>query len=286
MTAEEAAGSGIFAYFEKPMQPKAFVDAVFSALDGETRYHRETPVTSSRKIPQNKPLALRFIIESLRADIGSSEVLLGTLDGQVLYHTGGQDSALIVLVENFSEAVMGLHRLANRMGCKSPLTFQSVGDEQIELYLASGNLKHFIALLFHAESRISEIEAISTSIKESLASIEQILHDESRDPTTQAPQLVEIPIDEEISDAELVLPPIVDEEESILEALKEAKEHPDRDSIAPPNVDEQVDLDAFWDDALAAELGEEGSGLGVSYDAAKKLGFLPPEFEPEDDLSE
>jgi hypothetical protein len=52
-----------------------------------------------------------------------------------------------------------------------------------------------------------------------------------------------------------------------------------------PDVDEAVDLDAFWDEAVADALDEDGRSSGLTYDEARKMGLIPSEFEGEDGSS-
>lgn len=280
MSPEEAASSGIVSYFEKPVEPAAFIRAVHLALKGSAQYESEPLVDGSVEFGQNKTLALRFLIESLRADTGSAEVLLGTLDGKALYVTGGRESALTVLIENFSEAVMGLYRLADRMGCDSPFTFQSISDDQIELFFASTGSGLFVSILYYDESRIAEADAISAKAKETLANASEILRDDPTSITTIQPSEVSEIVDEDEPQAPPEYPSETVEPESIIKALEDISRDTDNDLVELPAEDKVVDLDAFWDDALASELeGDEGS-KGLDFEEAQKLGLIPPKFDP------
>jgi DNA-binding NarL/FixJ family response regulator len=280
MSPEEAASSGIVSYFEKPVEPAAFIKAVHSALAGSAQSESEPVVDGSVEHGQNKTLALRFLIESLRADTGSAEVLLGTLDGKILYVTGGRESALTVLVENFSEAVMGLYRLADRMGCDSPFTFQSISDDQIELFFASIGSGFFVSILYYDESRIAETDTIYAKVKETLASANEILRDEQPSETTIQPTEAPDRVDEVEPQILPEYPSEVVESDSLIQALEDVSKDTDSDLVELPNVDEAVDLDAFWDDALTSELEGDEVSKGLDFEEAQKLGLIPPKFDP------
>lgn len=280
MSPEEAASSGIVSYFEKPVEPAAFIKAVHSALAGSAQSESEPVVDGSVVHGQNKTLALRFLIESLRADTGSAEVLLGTLDGKILYVTGGRESALTVLVENFSEAVMGLYRLADRMGCDSPFTFQSISDDQIELFFASIGSGFFVSILYYDESRIAETDTIYAKVKETLASANEILRDEQPSETTIQPTEAPDRVDEVEPQILPEYPSEVVESDSLIQALEDVSKDTDSDLVELHNVDEAVDLDAFWDDALTSELEGDEVSKGLDFEEAQKLGLIPPKFDP------
>jgi len=280
MSPEEAASSGIVSYFEKPVEPVAFIRAVHSALAGRAHIENETVVDGYVEFGQNKTVALRFLIESLRADTGSAEVLLGTLDGKILYGTRGRESALAVLVDSFSEAVMGLYRVADRMGCDSPFTFQSISDDRIELFFASTGSGFFISILYYDESRIAEVDTIYAKAKETLASADKILGDELPSETTVQPAEVPNSVDEIYPQITPDKPFDVVDSDSLIKALEDVSEDADNDLNELLEVDEAVDLDAFWDDALNSELGGDEGSKGLDFEEAQKLGLIPPKFDP------
>ncbi len=281
MGPEEAASSGIVNYFEKPMEPVAFVAAVHSALDPSTREGAETPSEGSKNVAQSQTLAVRFLVESLRADTESAEVLLGTRDGKIVYVTGGRGSALAVLATSFSEAINGMFHLADRMGSKNPNTLQLISDGQVELYFAAHGDEYFIASLYYAGSRALDINTLWDHMTESLEKIVQILpHVPEAEAFTQPSKSLEA-VSEEEYDKGQELPVEVKEPEAADVLLEQSLAEAGEETLELPDVDETVDLDAFWDEALASELADRESSKGVDIEEAQKMGLIPPEFDPD-----
>ncbi|MFN2190012.1 MAG: response regulator, partial [Candidatus Promineifilaceae bacterium] len=251
MRPEEAASSGIVAYFEKPVQPRGFIEAVSNILIGNTLRKEMSEVGGNKEMSHEEPLALRFLVETLRANTGSAEVLLGTVDGVIHYMTGRRDSALSVLAEHLSEAVMGLNRLADRMGCDSYHLMQTLTDDQLELFIVSQGHDLFIAVLYHAGSRIAETAVVISKARETLASASVILQEA---PPQQVNRIPPEPIvGPELSSPQrrIVHELSNDEADELFEALDVAAESSalEDQTLDLPGLDSDLDLDAFWDNA-------------------------------------
>jgi DNA-binding response OmpR family regulator len=279
MGPEEAASSGIVNYFEKPMEPVAFVAAVHSALDESSATEKESFLDGSQNIAQSQTLAVRFLVESLRADTESVEVLLGTRDGKIVYVTGGRGSALAVLAKSFSEAIDGMFHLADRMGSKNPDTIQFISDDQVELHFATQGGEYFIASLYHAGGRVLDIDLLWDHLGTTLAKTVSILHYKPEAGTvTQTEENLETESDD-VSD-ELQELRLTTEATAIDTRTPERNtEAAENESLELPDIDESVDLDVFWEEALATELEEGDSRQGLDMEEAQKMGLIPPEFK-------
>jgi hypothetical protein len=278
MGKEEAAKSGIVHYFKKPLEPAVFLQAVHSAMEPTVRKDDHPSGDALRETETSKKRALTSIMERLRSDSGAREVLLASNNGEVLYVTGGQESAFSNLTETFAKTISGIFLLAKRMGSRNPLTYHYISDPAFELYFASAGSDYYVAVLYYAQSRDQTIESVWTYTKIALDDISQIRDDE-RQIEPQAAE-VEVHESEKENASGEDLPPL-EEETSPVEPISD--ESPVTSNILDtelPEIDETVDLDAFWDEALADELGDEENGEGMNIDEARRIGLLPPEFDP------
>ncbi len=278
MGREEAAKSGIVHYFKKPLEPAIFLEAVHSVMDPSDRKDDGPSGDALEETATSKAQAVGSIMESLRVDTGAREVLLASKDGEVIYGTGGQESAFSLLSATFTDTISGILQLAERMGSADPLTYHYISDRQFELYFATVGSDYYVAVLYYAQTLNQTIEAVWTYIKIALDNILQILHDDRQAELSVA--TVEYLESEEENDSPEDLPPPIEEvglEEPVsAEALVNTNEH----YSELPEIDETVDLDAFWDEALAVELGGDEGGEGLNIDEARRTGLIPPEFDP------
>jgi DNA-binding response OmpR family regulator len=286
MGRKEAAESGIVHYFEKPLEPSAFLNAVHSAIKASSVQAVEPLLGGDTNAAPGKTLAVRFIVENLRVDTKASEVLLAFRNGKLIYVTERQESALSVLVPSCAKTVDGLFQLGKRMGSSDPLTYQLIADDQNEIHFATVGTEYFVAVLYSAHSRSIQIDIVWAHMQTALRNILNVVQGDSVSETSdRIDEPLDAAVDEELDaavDKELDDgPQISPEENSLVEILEDrSPDVSNFEEIELPAIDEGVDLDAFWDDALAEELGGDQSGKGLGFDEARDNGLLPPEFEP------
>lgn len=278
MGKEEAAKSGIVHYFKKPLEPDVFLEAVHSVMEPSDREDDGLSDEADQETDTSKMRTVTSVMEGLRSDTGAREVLLASNDGEVLYVTGGRESAFSNLTATFAKTISGIFQLAERMGSPNPFTYHYISDRTFELYFASAGLDHYVAVLYYAQSRDQTIESVWTYTKIALDNILQVLHDDRQ---------IELPV-AAVETRESEKEHDSGEDHSPLEVETDQVEHvsdeaPVTSSVPDsqlPDIDETVDLDAFWDEALAVELGDEESGEGFNIDEARRIGLIPPEFDP------
>lgn len=278
MGREEAAKSGIVHYFKKPMEPEAFLAAVHSAINTSDWEDDRPSDEASRDDPPDKMLAVGLFMESLRAESGAREVLLASWDGDVIYATGGHESSLSVLAPAFADTVRDLFYLAERMGSEDPHIYQHISDRQFQLHFATDSSDYYIAVLYYAQTRNQSTDSVWTNIKQALENILRVLHeDHQADLSVASVEHLESKPEDD-SGENFSLPA---EGAGLIEgAVEKVPEVANLHYSELPEIDETVDLDAFWDEALAVELDGEESGEGLNFDEARKKGLIPPEFDP------
>ena len=278
MGRKEAAESGIVHYFEKPLEPSAFLNAVHSAIKASSVQTVEPLLGGDTNAAPGKTLAVRFIVESLRVDTKASEALLAFSDGKLIYVTERQESALSVLVSSFANTVDGMFQLAERMGSSDPLTYQLIADDKIEIHFATASTEYFISVLYYAHARSIPLDMVWAHMQTALLNILNVVQGDS---VAETAHRIDEPLDSAVDEEVVDGPRISLDENDLADLLEdESPEDTNFQEVELPAIDETVDLDAFWEDALAEELGGEESLKGLDFAKARDRGLLPPEFEP------
>lgn len=278
MVKGEGAKSGIVHYFKKPLEPAVFLQAVHSVMEPSARKDDGLTGDALQETVTSKTQAVKSIMETLRSETGAREVFLASSDGDVLYVTGGQESAFSILTATFADTISGILQLAERMGSPYPLTYHYISDRTFELYFATVGSDYYAAVLYYAQSRNQTVESVWTYTKIALDNILQVLHDDHQVELSAAS--AEHHESEKEHDSGEDLPPPGVEVGLVEHVSEEAQVISSENDSELPEIDETVDLDAFWDEAVAVELDGEESGEGLNIDDARRIGLLPPEFDP------
>jgi CheY-like chemotaxis protein len=280
MGREEAAKSGIFHYFRKPLETDAFLDAVHSVMEGVDRKEYEKPTDKASTDTASRTQSVISIMERLLEATQASEVLLSSIDGDRVYRSGERESSLLDISETFTQAVSGILQLSGRMGSTNPLTYHYIADRSFELYFATAGSSFYVAVFYSYLSRQKSIETIWTSLQQAIDQYQQVIRDESQsDPS----EVMIVQLESEKEDDLHENAPVSEEEVGLVELNSDnTPVFSDLDYPDLPKIDETVDLDAFWDEAVAVELGGGETAVGLNIDEARKMGALPPEFDPDE----
>jgi DNA-binding response OmpR family regulator len=287
MGAAEAEEAGIVHYFKKPLDPGAFLAAVRSVVADEDAGQNTIITDDQHDSGTDRAREIQICMENLRDDIDAREIFLATRDGEVLYATGGFESALSNLAESMATKIRATLQLAMELGSDSPTTLQYISGSQFELFFTNAGVDHFLAILYYAQFRKRKIDPVWLRTQKAIDRLLFILLGEKAHPHSVEPsvQPESIPAHDLTDTASFDTPDGAEdvEEQSIPTAT--VPDHLITMATELPDVDEAVDLDAFWDEAVADALDEDGRSSGLTYDEARKMGLIPSEFEGEDGSS-
>jgi len=311
---EEAEALGVFRYFQKPLDTDGLLAAVEAALYGESA--SEPPITTPTPAPGNTPIPAEIPrrLEMLRADTGARYLMLTDQVGRILFETGnGGQLALTAIAEVMATNLRDSFVLSGLLGSEQPVNIQYQAGQQVDLYYANVGRHYLLALFFSAESRRGRIGTVwvfaQRAIKDMLAlmgAANIAAQDKAADTAVADTAVADIGV------ADTAVAPAESTAGASL-ALNTAAEVPVEESapISPPaesEIDESaassdfdddsirtlleldldptpdsLDLDAFWEEALAAESGHS-TMEGVSLEEAVRQGLVSFD-DPETDES-
>lgn len=321
---KEAADLGVAHYFQKPLETDDVLTAVTQILHGGTP---PTGISSSTAVAFTLTDDLRKRLETLRVDTGALQLLLSSIDGQVLHTIGAGprldlDKLSTIIARNVSDSYL----LAEEIGSKQPFTLQYHAGARLELYCANIGKQYFLTMFFDAAARRGRIGTIWVFAQRAIKELQSLLPNQ---PPKQAPPLVsskpsrrrqspitqptavKAPAPKQPTPPPVAPPPVVEAEPEEI-VLVPAENLPVNitiiDNAAEPTtaveeptavldmnldelqallagtdvpVDENADLDAFWDDAFSSESDEESQLKGLSLEEALQKGLIDKPDLPE-----
>lgn len=294
---QEADALGVVSYFKKPLDTDALLAAVHTSLHGESVTAQ--PATDA---PQWQiSIEARKRLETLRSDTGARQVVLIESGGKVLFASGhlGESVDLLLLADGIADSMAGSFRLATQLGSAEPFTIQYQAGQRYDLYSANVGRDFIVAIFFDAQTRRGRIGTIwifaQRAINDLLGLLDNFVLERARasDPDHAA-------VDEEGpagKPAKAMMESTDQEPSNSPEPMvsEELKTEPAADPLSIADMqallgvevaeaEEEIDLDSFWDDALAQESGDEGGNWsGLSIDEARKQGLIPSEFDDSKD---
>lgn len=296
---KEATDLGVYRYFQKPLDTDDVLAAVHKALHGESVPLVEPftgePALASKRVSDE----VRKRLETLRADTGAVRLMLATITGRILFEVGsGHQLDLPALASLVARNVSDSFLLARQLDSENPFTLQYHGGKKIELYCANVGQSHFLTMIFDVASRRGRIGTIWLFTQRAIKDLLEILpalppgaelepaesaqaaasglreSEALPEPETAATPGSETAARESDSDDATVRisgtgEQPADEEEELADLL--TLDLGDGDSI---------DLDAFWESALAQE--ETGTAAGLSWEEARRQGLISREFDADE----
>ena len=299
---KEATDLGVYRYFQKPLDTDNVLAAVHKALHGAPVPLLEPsvnePVLSQKYLSDE----VRKRLETLRADTGAIRLMLTTVPGRILFEVGsGRQLDLPTLATLIARNLSDSFLLARQLGSENPFTLQYHAGEKIELYCANVGRSHFLTIFFDAASRRGRIGTIwlftQRAIKDllemlpALAVIEELGPSETRPvPAVLADKQDDKPLpgpnEPSILAGEVAAGE--DDGDDVAVTLAETAERPTgeegelADLLALELGDGgPIDLDAFWENALAQD--ESPTAAGLSWEEAWRRGLISSKLDPDED---
>jgi DNA-binding response OmpR family regulator len=294
----EADDLGVVSYFKKPLDTDALLAAVHASLHGGSVAPK--PLSSLPKWRISYEARRR--LETLRADTGARQVALIDSGGSVLF-SSGRTVELSSLAGTIAESMAGSFRLAEGLGSAEPFTIQYQAGQQYDLYSANAGRDHIVAIFFDAQSRRGRIGTIWVFAQRAIHDLVGLLDSTApRKTKTGEAGALDDPADVRQQPATVSEKPAKEavEPQPANQAPAEAAEKPASEAppaepltlaemqtllgVELPEEAGEIDLDSFWEDALAQESGdEERNRSGLSIDEARRQGLIPTDFDDNKD---
>ena len=307
---DEAAALGVSHFLRKPLDAEEFLAAV------QQSFAAAPPLLPPAGVdqPQTRQVALPDTIaerlEALCAEIGAGQVLLVTVGGEVLHTAGRQLHPNIArLVAATAASVSCSLHLSGQLDDREPQAVQFLEGDGCDLYWANIGHDHFIVILFDAQIRRGRIGTVWVFARRAVAELKALLaglpdgsglgqpeleQAPTADQTTSAgspvreiqpsPEAAETSRDDEAPDDDGTSGAVSDadavphnEPSEAAEVVSEAGAPADQGNPA-----QRVNLDAYWDDALASDTGGDFFTSGISLEEAKEKGLIAEDFDPDD----
>lgn len=300
---DEAAASGVSYFLRKPLDAEEFLAAVQESFAASPRRRPAGRTVQARARQLALPDAIAARLESLRAETGAGQVLLATVPGEVLHMAGRQLHPDIArLVAATAASVSCSLQLSEQLDDRQPQAIHFLQGAGFDLYWANIDHDYFIIILFDAQIRRGRIGTVWVFAQRAVAELKTLLVEPAGETAPEQPG-VEAPGDGQIGLTSPVreTPPQVDARLEAGEPSGEAirpesepvgpageiatgtAEAPEHDAGAPPPAgqNDALNLDAFWDEALASDSGGDDFSSGISLAEAKKKGLIAEDFDPE-----
>jgi DNA-binding response OmpR family regulator len=173
---KEASEVGITRYFKKPLDTDALLATVHTTL-----YGVETVVgveSVAEVVEMELPADVRRRLETLRSDTGARQVMLSTLEGQILYEGGaGGTLALSKLAGYIAESMRSSFLLADQLESPEPFSIQYQAGQKYDLYSANVGLNYFVAIFFDAQARRGRLGTIWVFAQRAINDLQTMLAD-------------------------------------------------------------------------------------------------------------
>jgi len=302
---QEAARLDVAGYLSKPLDAEDFMSAVGEALSGLASDKARVATAVDGITSDSIPPAVVKRLETLRADIGASQVILAAMSGKVLVCSGGQqDQQLQQLVTAIAFSMDRNFHLSDHLGASRPQAIQFLVGERSDLYCANIDRDYFLAILFDAQVRRGRIGTVWVFTQRAIKDFGSLLAESWLEEEVAGPPLVDTPkpfiksssdlstkdkgIDQSSTkQAQVALDDIDDSGEEFgpagLEPSSEDEtNHPPEAEVldSAANEPEGNDLETLLEETTGEDEEEQPS---ISFEEAKKLGIIASDFNPEDE---
>lgn len=289
---DQTVAYGVDRLLLKPLDAEEFLSAVQASLAATPPAAALGDQTPAVEDPIALPSAAVSRLEMLCDETGAGQVLLATTTGEILYATGGKLHRDIPrLVAAASASVSRALELSQQLNEDEPKVVQFVEGLVTDLYWANIGRNYFIAILFDAQLRRGRIGTVWVFAQRAVSELTVLLAERSPGEATTAAEsgdenaLAEVPRPESLANGTAEDASQDDDQSEVTEDDQPALA---REAVDAPAESEEVGrspedlaLDAFWDDALAADSGDVAYGEGISLEEAKAKGLVAEDFDPE-----
>lgn len=281
---DEAGELGNFRYFRKPLDTGPFIKAVQKALHepDDIQDDKHEPVEEDSQKFLSPDVSRR--LESLRTDTGARQILLSSFDGELSVTVGGGDDLdLQQLTAGIATQVSSSFYLAEEISSAEPISIHYQASRRYDLYSANVGRDYFLAILFDAHIRRGRIGTVWVFAQRAVGDLKSVLPERPPLDGLEAAD-VSLAVTAELDPDRISR--TVEESEKIDEQLREIDEPLTLGEIeellgeSDSSSVEEIDLDLYWDEALA----EDSNGTvstGISIEDAREQGLIPSDFDPD-----
>lgn len=298
---QEARRLGVENYFAKPMDMAALLAAIQIVLakpDQSSSAIGSEPLATAAEEVKHEDMTGRLSsqreqgqierrLTTLQSDTGAQQVILADLAAEVIVAVGESSGLnLLNLTPQLARSMSGSLRVAQQLGGPEPFAVQYQAGQRHDVYSVNVGSRGFIALLFADQTRRGRVGTVWVFAQRAVKDLKTLLElQEAREQREAEEQVATGRSGEPSSPADERRATVL---ASAHEVEKETMAAPAAEERAPASGDEaggssDVDLDAYWAAALAAEQ-KEGSGFsGLSFEEAVRRGLITGDFDKEED---
>ncbi len=298
---QEARRLGVGHYFAKPMDMAALLAAIEIVLakpeQRSSALGSEPVVTAAEEVkhrdmtrpslPQREQGQIERRLTTLQSDTGAQQVILADLAAEVVAAVGESSGLdLLDLTPQLARSMNGSLRVAQELGGAEPFAVQYQAGQRHDVYSVNVGSRSFIALMFADQTRRGRIGTVWVFAQRAVKDLKTLLELQGAREQREAKEQVPRGRSDEPSS------PVDERRVTVLASAQEVEEEttaaPAAEERAPTSGDKaggssDVDLDAYWEAALAAEQ-KEGSGFaGLSFEEAVRRGLITRDFDTEED---
>ncbi len=280
---QEASALGIEHYFQKPLDPDNLLAVARSLL-----YKRQALETAVIAAPAGtgsaRSMEIYQRLQRAQSDVGAVQVVFGAVTGEVLFSAGqlGLDIGRLARL-----ALAGLENgrlLSDHLQNSSPLTLLFQAGRENDLYCVNVGVEHFLIMLLEPETNHDRLTVVWGRIRQAVEELAALLEAPPVSaPAVQPERGAEQPgtVGGGQSGAR--------ESQAETGAGKPGRRQVSRQGGRDPLLEmlnsfleqDQLDLDAFWEQALREEKGPTHQEL--SFEEARRRGLIPPGIGPKSD---
>jgi hypothetical protein len=187
------------------------------------------------------------------------------------------------LAAGIADQVRSSFFLAEEIGSAEPISIHYQASRRYDIYSANIGRDYFLAILFDARIRRGRIGTVWVFAQRAVGDLKSLLPER---PSFDGQQSAEtsLPVTAKLDPDRIS--PTVDESEKIDAQLREIDEPLTLGEIeellgeSDSFTAEEIDLDLYWDEALAEDSDSTVSS-GISIEEARRQGLIPSDFDPE-----
>lgn len=286
---EEATALGIQRYFQKPLDPDTLLAAVRSALVGREDAHTAIIAAPARKQP-DRAVDIYKRLQALHRETNAAQIVLTNSAGEVLFSSGH----LVLDVSRVAKlALAGLEssfHLAESLQNNAPLTLLYQAGQQHDLYCVNIGTNHALLLLFESGVKHGRMSVVWVRIRQAVGELAEYLSDHPAGGRAATQERAPKPAPSTAGASPSVThtgrratagipePPAADHTATPAAKPKpQPRKDPLLEMLNAFLQQDQVDLDAFWEQALSEEMGPIHQEL--SFEEARRRGLIPPALD-------
>jgi DNA-binding response OmpR family regulator len=270
---------------------------------GQTKPLKSRPDTSQ----------VRERLNQLLRNADARQVLLISRTGEAVSSAGRpQGLNLPVLSQAVASVLEGTLRLGRQLGSRVPASVHYLSGQQFDLLCTNVGKDYCLAVVFDVDARRGRLGTVWLYARRAISELQELLEPAGPSAAVAADEPVPAKSGTSTGAAARKRAPIGHEEQQTRAGKKAHTSRRARDTVVPapePEVEERAkpdrelpgraapeaaagepeqeerpggELDEFWEGALSEEMAHDLDLGAISFEEARKMGLIPPDFDPDD----